>query len=141
FSELLHRIATETPLERIRFTTSHPKDVKDDLIEAFRDIPVLAKHLHLPVQSGSNRVLEKMYRTYRREEYVEIIRKLRQACPEIAITTDLIVGFPGETDSDFDETLSLLEELRFDAAFSFQYSPRPHTTAGRYFPDDVPSQV
>ena len=141
FSQLLHRIANETSIRRLRFTTSHPKDVKEDLKIAFRDIPILAKHLHLPVQSGSNRILERMYRTYRREEYIEIVRSLREACPEIAITTDLIVGFPGEADADFEDTLSLMEDLRFDAAFSFQYSPRPHTTAGRYFADDVPSQV
>jgi tRNA-2-methylthio-N6-dimethylallyladenosine synthase len=141
FAELLYRIAEETPIERIRFTTSHPKDVKDDLVRAFKEIPVLAQHIHLPVQSGSNAVLKKMYRTYTREEYLEIVSNLREASPEIAITTDLIVGFPGETDDDFEQTLSLMEEVRFDSAFSFLYSPRPHTTAGRYFQDDVPSQV
>ncbi|MFO1519038.1 MAG: tRNA (N6-isopentenyl adenosine(37)-C2)-methylthiotransferase MiaB [bacterium] len=141
FSRLLRRIADETDLKRLRFTTSHPKDVGEDLAEAFRDIPILAKHLHLPIQSGSNRVLEKMYRTYTREEYLRIVERLRKACPDLALTTDLIVGFPGETEESFGETLSLLDEVRFDAAYSFVYSPRPHTTAGRYFADDVPSQV
>jgi tRNA-2-methylthio-N6-dimethylallyladenosine synthase len=141
FAELLHRIAEETAVKRIRFTTSHPKDIGTDLIDAFRCIPSLASHLHLPVQSGSDRVLERMYRTYRRGEYLEIVKKLRESCPEIAITTDLIVGFPGESDEDFEQTLSLMEDVQFDAAYSFVYSPRPHTTAGRYFADDVPSQA
>ncbi len=140
FARLLYRIAEETPLQRLRFTTSHPKDVKQDLIQAFCDLPILAKHLHLPVQSGSNSVLKKMYRTYTREEYLEVVRALKKACPEIALTTDLIVGFPGETSADFDETLSLFDEVQFDAAYSFHYSPRPHTTAGRYLADDVPGQ-
>ncbi len=137
FTGLLYRIAGETPVQRIRFMTSHPKDVGEDLAKAFGEIPALAKHLHLPIQSGSNAVLKKMYRTYSREEYLKIIQSLRNACPELAITTDFIVGFPGETDSDFEETLSLIKEVEFDGAYSFQYSPRPHTTAGRYFEDDV----
>lgn len=137
FANLLRKIAEESSLERIRFTTSHPKDVGQDLMEAFRDLHTLAKHIHLPVQAGSNSVLQRMYRTYTREEYLKIVEGLRKACPEIAITTDLIVGFPGETEADFEETLNLMEEVRFDAAFSFCYSPRPHTTASRYFKDDV----
>lgn len=137
FASLLRKIAEESPLERIRFTTSHPKDVGQDLMEAFRDLPVLAKHIHLPVQAGSNSVLQRMYRTYTREEYLKIIEGLKKACPDIAISTDLIVGFPGETDEDFKETLSLMEAVQFDAAFSFCYSPRPHTTAARYFEDNV----
>ncbi len=141
FPELLRKIAKESSIERIRFTTSHPKDVKQDLIDAFRDLPQLCKHLHLPVQAGSNKVLQKMYRTYTREEYLSIVEGLRNACPDIAITTDLIVGFPGESDEDFEQTLSLMDEVRFDAAFSFCYSPRPHTTAARYFLEDVPSQT
>jgi len=137
FAGLLREISEKTAVERIRFTTSHPKDVGQDLMEAFRDLPNLAKHIHLPVQAGSNAVLQKMYRTYTREEYLRIVEGLRKACPDIAISTDLIVGFPGESDADFEETLSLMDEVAFDAAFSFCYSPRPHTTAARYFADDV----
>ncbi len=137
FALLLRKIEEECSLERIRFTTSHPKDVGEDLMEAFRDLPRLAKHIHLPVQAGSNAVLQKMYRTYTREEYLKKVEGLRKACPDIAITTDLIVGFPGESDADFAETLSLMDEVHFDAAFSFCYSPRPHTTAARYFEDNV----
>ncbi len=141
FARLLQKIANETPIRRIRFTTSHPKDVHEDLMKAFEIIPALARHIHLPVQSGSNEVLKRMYRTYTREEYLAIVEGLRTQCPDIAITTDFIVGFPGETDRDFDETLSLIEQVQFDAAYSFVYSPRPHTTAGRYFTDDVPNEV
>ncbi len=141
FAKLLFKIAEETSVKRIRFTTSHPKDVKEDLALAFRDIPTLAKHIHLPVQSGSNTILQKMYRTYTREDYLRIVDQLRNACPEIAISTDIIVGFPGETDQDFEETLSLVDEVAFDASFSFYYSPRPYTTAGRYLKDDVPLEV
>src|SRR4030095_12555029 len=140
FTRLIRRIAEETPLKRLRFTTSHPKDVGPDLIAAFREVTILAKHLHLPVQSGSNEVLKRMYRTYTREEYLEIVARLREACPDIALTPDLIAGFPGERERDFQATLSLLDQVRFDSAYSFQYSPRPHTTAGRYFQDDVSSQ-
>ncbi len=137
FAKLIRLLADNTSLERIRFTTSHPKDVGQDLMDAFREVDILAKHIHLPVQAGSNAVLQKMYRTYTREEYLRIVEGLKVACPDISITTDLIVGFPGESDADFDETLSLMDEVGFDAAFSFCYSPRPHTTAARYFEDNV----
>ncbi|MBF0491592.1 MAG: tRNA (N6-isopentenyl adenosine(37)-C2)-methylthiotransferase MiaB [Deltaproteobacteria bacterium] len=141
FAELLYQISRQTALKRLRFTTSHPKDIQQDLTFAFRDIPILAKHLHLPVQSGSNAILQKMYRTYTREEYLEIVYQLKSVCPEVALSTDIIVGFPGESEEYFGETMKLLEEVRFDFSYSFHYSPRPHTTARRYFEDDVPLKV
>ncbi len=140
FTELLYAIAKRAKgsvLRHLRFTTSHPKDIGDDLIRAFGEIETLAPHLHLPVQSGSNRILALMRRAYTREHYLRIARALERARPDILITTDLIVGFPGEGEADFEETLSLLEEARFDGSFSFLYSPRPHTSAGR-LPDRVP---
>lgn len=137
FAQLLQKIEEETSIQRIRFTTSHPKDVGQDLMDAFSHLKKLAKHIHLPVQSGSNQVLEKMYRTYTREEYLGIVKGLQKACPEIAITTDLIVGFPGEDEMAFEDTLSLMDEVGFDNSFSFCYSPRPHTTAARYFDDSI----
>ncbi len=137
FAQLLKKIDKETNIERIRFTTSHPKDVGQDLMNAFHDLSKLSKHIHLPVQSGSNTVLEKMYRTYSREEYLKIVKGLKKAMPEISITTDLIVGFPGESEKDFEDTLTLMDEVQFDTSFSFCYSPRPHTTAARYFEDHV----
>lgn len=141
FAQLLRKIEEETSIERIRFTTSHPKDVGQDLMDAFRDLDKLAKHIHLPVQSGSNAVLEKMYRTYTREEYLKIVEGLQKACPDIAITTDLIVGFPGEDDKAFEDTLTLMDEVQFDTSFSFCYSPRPHTTAVRYFEDNLDQKL
>lgn len=137
FAKLLEAIAAKTGLKRLRFTTSHPKDVKEDLIEQYRDNPILVPHFHLPVQSGSSRVLELMRRQYTREHYIEIIAKLKQAVPDIHFSTDMIVGFPGESDADFKETLSLVSSMRYDLVFSFVYSPRPHTKAAR-LPDDVP---
>ncbi len=137
FADLLFEISKQSSLKRLRFTTSHPKDIKQDLAFAYRDIPILAHHLHLPVQSGSNAILQKMYRTYTREEYMEIIHQVKSVNPNIAISTDIIVGFPGETDEYFEETMNLLETVRFDFSYSFNYSPRPHTTAGRYLKDDV----
>lgn len=141
FVDLLKRISQETEIQRIRFITSHPKDVGEDLINAYAEIPQLAKHLHLPVQSGSTSILEKMYRTYTREEFLKITRSLQKVCPDVSITTDIIVGFPGETDEDFEQTLSLVDEVQFDASYSFLYSSRPHTTAGRYLKDEIPKEV
>ena len=129
FPELLWQINEMDGLERLRFTTSHPKDISSELIDCFRDMDKLCHHIHLPVQSGSNAVLKKMSRKYTRQRYLESIHRLRQACPEIAITSDMIVGFPGETDEDFNDTLSLLEEVAFDGLFAFIYSDRPGTPA------------
>lgn len=129
FAELLHRIAAIPGLLRLKFTTSHPRDIASEVIEAFRVLPNLSPQLHLPAQSGSNAVLAAMGRKYTRERYLDIVRALREACPAIALSTDLIVGFPGETARDFEETLSLLEEVRFASAFSFKYSDRPGVRA------------
>lgn len=140
FAELIRLIAEIPDLWRIRFTTSHPKDLGEDLMRAFSEVEKLCEHLHLPVQSGSSRILKLMNRGYTREEYLEKVKKLREICPEIAFTTDIIVGFPGETEEDFKATLSLLEEVQFDEIFSFKYSDRPYARA-REFSDKVPEEV
>jgi len=140
FAELLRLVSEIEGLWRLRFTTSHPKDLSPDLIEAFGELEKLCEHLHLPVQSGSNRILRLMNRKYTREEYLEKVRRLREVVPEIALTTDLIVGFPGETEEDFRETLALLEEVRYQEIFSFKYSDRPLARA-RDFPEKVPEEV
>lgn len=140
FPALLRQLARIQGLARLRFTTSHPRDLSAELIECFGTLPPLCEHLHLPVQAGSNRILARMNRGYTREEYLDKIRRLRQACPEIAITTDLIVGFPGETEADFQQTLELVQEVGFDSAFYFKYSPRPQTLAAT-LPDQVPEEV
>jgi tRNA-2-methylthio-N6-dimethylallyladenosine synthase len=127
-------------LERIRFMTSHPKDLSDKLIQAFVDCEKLCKFIHLPVQCGSSRVLQRMNRKYTREDYLELIRKLRAAVPEITISTDIIVGFPGETEEDFQETLSLVAEVEYDSAFTFLYSIRKGTPAEKY-EDQIPEEV
>jgi len=127
FSELLLAVADVRGMRRVRFTTSHPRDFGADIVEALESEPKLCNHVHLPVQSGSTRVLREMVRTYTREEYLDKIAMLREAKRPISITTDIIVGFPGETEADFGETLSLLEEVRYDSLFSFKYSPRPNT--------------
>jgi tRNA-2-methylthio-N6-dimethylallyladenosine synthase len=129
FAELLYAVAAVPGVERIRYTTSHPRDMGDDVVQAYRDLPQLTSHLHLPVQSGSDRVLRRMKRFYTRDRYRELVHALREARPDLALSTDVIVGFPGETDEDFEETLSLLDELRFHTSFSFKYSPRPNTSA------------
>ncbi|MBI4411058.1 MAG: tRNA (N6-isopentenyl adenosine(37)-C2)-methylthiotransferase MiaB [Deltaproteobacteria bacterium] len=136
FVRLLRRIAAETDIQRLRFTSSHPQDVGDDLVECYADLKVLCSHFHLPVQSGSNKVLAAMRRYYTRENYLDIIRKLKGVRPDIAITTDLIVGFPGETEEDFRQTLGLVREVGFDLGYSFVYSQRPGTKAAR-IKDDV----
>jgi tRNA-2-methylthio-N6-dimethylallyladenosine synthase len=127
FSELLLAVADVPRMRRVRFTTSHPRDFGADIVAALEAQPKLCNHVHLPVQSGSTKVLREMVRTYTREEYLEKIAMLRRAKRPIAITTDVIVGFPGETEADFAETLTLLEEVQYDSLFSFKYSPRPNT--------------
>jgi tRNA-N(6)-(isopentenyl)adenosine-37 thiotransferase enzyme MiaB len=138
FPRLLRRLSEETAIQRIRFTTSHPKDLSDELIEEFAGNSKLAQHFHLPVQSGSDTVLERMYREYTRDHYLDCLSRLRRACPQIALSTDIIVGFPGETEAEFQATMDLLEEVGYDSIYSFVYSPRPKTTAALYFKDDVP---
>jgi len=132
FAELLLRTAQVPGIERVRFTTSHPHDLSDALIEAFAREPKIAPHFHLPVQSGSDPVLQRMRRDYTVERYLERLAKLRAARPGIAITTDIIVGYPGETEDDFERTMKLVEQVGYDGIFSFIYSPRPHTSAIRH---------
>src|SRR6202140_5365239 len=127
FSELLLEVAQVAGIRRVRFTTSHPRDFTPDIVEAIERQPKICDHVHLPVQSGSTKVLRAMQRTYSREEYLEKIAMMRGANRPIAITTDIIVGFPGETESDFEETISLLEEVQYTGLFAFKYSPRPNT--------------
>ncbi|MBX5462285.1 MAG: tRNA (N6-isopentenyl adenosine(37)-C2)-methylthiotransferase MiaB [Steroidobacteraceae bacterium] len=137
---LIHHVAAVPGIERIRFTTSHPLELSDSLIEAYANVPKLASHLHLPVQSGSDRVLALMKRGYTSLEYKEKVRKLRAARPGISISTDFIVGFPGETERDFEATLRLTREVNFDQSFNFIYSRRPGTPAAS-LPDDTPYEV
>jgi tRNA-2-methylthio-N6-dimethylallyladenosine synthase len=129
FAELLLAVAEVPGIRRVRFTTSHPRDFTQDIVDAIADEPKLCNHVHLPVQSGSTRVLRAMQRTYTREEYLEKIAMIRAAKRSISITTDVIVGFPGETEEDLGETLSLLDAVQYDSLFSFKYSPRPHTAS------------
>lgn len=140
FPDLLVALNDVSGLERIRFITSHPKDLSNQLIQCFSKLEKLCEHIHLPVQSGSNRILKRMNRKYTREEYLEKVNALRTVCPQIGITSDVIVGFPGETGDDYQQTLSLMEEVRFDDLFSFQYSDRPNTAANR-FDDKVPPDI
>jgi tRNA-2-methylthio-N6-dimethylallyladenosine synthase len=129
FAELLYQVAAIDGLKRLRFTTSHPKDIADEVINAFGELSSLCPALHLPLQSGSNRILKLMGRKYTREDYLNIVESLRKVCPDIALTTDLIVGFPGETEDDFQQTLEMVELVGFENSFSFKYSDRPGVRA------------
>jgi tRNA-2-methylthio-N6-dimethylallyladenosine synthase len=129
FPDLLEKIGGVEGLVRLRFTTSHPKDVSLDLIHSFKDIPNLCPHIHLPFQAGSNRILKSMKRRYTREDYMKLVENLKNFNPGIAITSDVMVGFPGETDNDFEETLDLIRHVRFDSLYSFKYSDRAGTAA------------
>lgn len=140
FAELLREINNIEGLKRIRFMTSHPKDLSDELIEAMKDCDKVCKHFHLPLQSGSSRILKIMNRHYDKEQYLEEVEKLRKAVPDIALTTDIIVGFPGETEEDFLETMDVVKRVRYDSAFTFIYSKRtgtPAATMDNQVPDDV----
>lgn len=139
FPELLRAIDQIKDLKRLRFTSSHPIDFSDDLINCYGNVRALCNQLHLPVQSGSNAVLDKMHRHYKIETYYEQIRKWKERCPEGGLSTDIIVGFPTETDEDFEMTMKLLEDMRFDIVYSFAYSPRPGTKAAK-LKDDVPNE-
>ncbi len=139
FAELLYRV-DRLGIPRIRFMTSHPKDLSDELIQAFGELEHLMPQLHLPVQSGSDEVLRRMNRSYTREHYLALVEKLRRVCPDIGLTSDIIVGFPGETLEQFEQTMSLARQVRFDAAYTFIYSPRAGTRAAQ-FPDDTPYEV
>lgn len=138
FAELLYRL-DQLDIPRVRFMTSHPKDISDELIACFGELHHLCKQLHLPVQAGSNRILAQMNRRYTREQYLDRVRALRAVCPNIGLTSDIIVGFPGETLEEFEDTVSLVDEVRYDAAYTFIYSPRPGTRAAD-MPDDTPME-
>ena len=140
FSKLLYALDEIDGLERVRFTSPHPKDFRADTVEAMAACRSVCEHIHLPVQAGSDRVLKRMKRAYTRKRYMEKLDMVRSAIPDVAVTTDIIVGFPGETEADFEETLSLVAEARYDAAFMFQYSPRPMTEAAD-FDDQLPKAV
>jgi tRNA-2-methylthio-N6-dimethylallyladenosine synthase len=140
FATLLREVAAIPGLWRVRFTTSHPKDLTEDLMRCFAEVPEVCEHLHLPMQSGADRVLKRMNRGYTRADYLHKVKRLREMCPDIILTTDIIVGFPGETEDDFQETLSLLEEVRYAEIFSFKYSDRPFARA-RNFADKLPEEV
>ncbi|MEZ5559439.1 MAG: tRNA (N6-isopentenyl adenosine(37)-C2)-methylthiotransferase MiaB [Pseudomonadales bacterium] len=139
-AELIHYVAEVPGIDRIRFTTSHPLEFTDTLIEAFSEVPALVNHLHLPVQSGSDRILALMKRGHSAAEYRERISRLREVRPNISLSSDFIVGFPGETDADFEDTMRLIEDIGFDASFSFVYSARPGTPAAA-LPDPTPLEV
>ena len=140
FTDLIYMLAEVEGIERIRFMTSHPKDLSDKLIGAFRDCDKLCKYIHLPVQSGSDAVLKAMNRKYDRKRYFSLVEKLRDAVPDIAISTDIIVGFPGETEKDFEDTLDLAERVDYDSAFTFLYSMREGTPAAKS-PDQIPEDI
>ena len=137
---LIRHVARLPGLERIRFTTSHPLEFSQSLVDAYADVPKLANYLHLPVQSGSDRILALMKRGYTRLEYKQKIRRLRAVRPDISLSSDFIVGFPGETEADFQQTLELIADVGFDQSFSFLYSRRPGTPAAS-LPDEVPHEV
>jgi tRNA-2-methylthio-N6-dimethylallyladenosine synthase len=137
FAALLETVHDVPGVERVRFASPHPRHVPIRLIEAMRDLPKVCKHLHLPVQSGSNRVLEAMRRRYTRESYLDLVATVRSMVPNVVLTTDMIVGFPGETRVDFEETIALTAEVRYESMYSFKYSPRPNTLALKRYPDDI----
>lgn len=138
FPRLLEAVASIPGIERVRFTSAHPRGCTDELVRVYREFPQVCRHLHLPVQSGSDRILAEMGRRYTRAEYLAAVAKLRALDPEFAVTTDVIVGYPGETEADFEATRSLMDEAGFDNSFIFKYSPRPGTRSAR-LPDDVPT--
>ncbi len=140
FAELLARVDAVEGIERIRYTSPHPKDVREDLIRAHAELPALCEHIHLPLQSGSTRILKAMRRTYTRERYLDRVAQIREHVPDCALTTDIIVGFPGETEEDFAQTLEVVEEVGYDGAFTFIFSPRRGTEAAT-LPDQVPHAV
>jgi tRNA-2-methylthio-N6-dimethylallyladenosine synthase len=140
FTGLLEAIHAVDGVERIRFASPHPRHFDDRFLEAMQRLPKICRHLHLPVQSGSTRVLEAMRRRYTRDSYLDLVGRIRDRLPEVALSTDMIVGFPGETDADFEATLSLTDAVGFHSMFSFKYSPRPNTLADKRLPDDVPEE-
>ena len=140
FADLIKAVNDIEGIERIRFMTSHPKDISDEMIGCFRTCAKLCRNIHLPVQSGSDRILKRMNRHYDRKTYLDIVGKLRAAAPDITISTDIIVGFPGETEEDFEDTLDIVRKVGYDSAFTFIYSPREGTPAAK-FEDQIPDDV
>ncbi|HEY1519383.1 MAG TPA: tRNA (N6-isopentenyl adenosine(37)-C2)-methylthiotransferase MiaB [Solirubrobacteraceae bacterium] len=140
FAELLARVDAVDGIDRIRYTSPHPKDMREDVIRAHAELPALCEHIHLPLQSGSSRVLKRMRRTYTRERYLDRVAMIREHVPDCALTTDIIVGFPGETDSDFEQTVEVAEQVGYDGAFTFIYSPRRGTEAAT-LPDQMPHEL
>ncbi|MBW2092225.1 MAG: tRNA (N6-isopentenyl adenosine(37)-C2)-methylthiotransferase MiaB, partial [Deltaproteobacteria bacterium] len=140
FTGLIKKIAGLPGLLRLRFTTSHPKDISQEVIQAFSEVEPLCEHMHLPVQSGSTKILEAMRRKYTREDYLTKVEALRSVCPDMALTTDIIVGFPGETQADFEQTMDLLDRVRFDGIYSFKYSDRPITRAAK-LANKIPEEI
>src|SRR6476620_413350 len=140
FAELLCEIDAIDGIDRIRYTSPHPKDMREDVIRAHAELPALCEHIHLPLQSGSSRVLKRMRRTYTRERYLDRVAMIREHVPDCALTTDIIVGFPGETEDDFAETLEVVDEVGYDGAFTFIFSPRRETEAAT-LPDQLPHSV
>ena len=141
FPELLRLVAHEVPQMRVRFTTSHPKDMSDETLCVIAEEPNLCHHIHLPVQSGSNRILKLMNRKYTREWYLERVEAIRRIVPDCAISTDIFVGYSSETEEDHQQSLSLMREVGYDSAFMFKYSERPGTYASKHLPDDVPEEM
>ena len=141
FPQLLHMVAEAVPQMRIRFTTSHPKDMSDDTLHVIATMPNICHHIHLPVQSGSNRILKLMNRKYTREWYLDRVAAIRRIIPDCGISTDMFTGFHGETEEDFEQTLSLMREVGFDSAFMFKYSERPGTFASKFLPDNISEEV
>jgi tRNA-2-methylthio-N6-dimethylallyladenosine synthase len=140
FAALVEAIHAVDGIDRIRFASPHPRHFTRRFLAAMNDLPKVCRHLHLPVQSGSNRVLESMRRRYTRDSYLALVEDIRDVLPDVALSTDMIVGFPGESDRDFEDTLSLVEAVRFHSMFSFKYSPRPNTLADKRLKDDVPEE-
>ena len=141
FAELLRRVAREVPTMRVRFTTSNPEDMTEDILHAIAEEPNLCHHIHFPAQSGSNKILKLMNRKYTREDYLEKVAAIRRIIPDCGLTTDIFVGYHDETEEDHQQTLSLVREVGFDAAFMFKYSERPGTYAAKHLPDNVPEEV
>ncbi len=140
FADLLQKVSEVEGIERIRFTSPHPKDFPHRLLHAVAENPKVCKHIHLPLQAGNDRILELMNRTYTQAEFMRLVDEIRTHCPDVALTTDVIVGFPTETDEEFEDTYRVMQEVEFDSAFIFKYSERPGTIAARKYPDDVPEE-
>lgn len=141
FAYLLERVSTVDGIERIRFTSPHPKDFPNNLLQVIAENPKVCKQIHLPLQAGNDRILEMMNRTYTQKEFLDLVDKIRTLIPDVVLTTDIIVGFPTESDEEFEDTVKVVEQVQFDSAFIFKYSERPKTVAARRFPDDVPDEV